>query len=322
MDKAANPVDLRERALGGVVGLVVGDALGVPVQFLDREVVRQDPVRGMRADGRRPAGTWSDDASLALATAASLADNGYDPRDMMLRFQRWLLEGEYTPHGIAWDAGRTTSLSILRARAGAPLAKAGGRNERDNGNGSLMRILPLSLHAAALHPGEAIKRARETSALTHAHERARLCCAYHSLLVRGLVEGRGLRDAMAAASETLADEVPGKERKALRPILSGEILEWDEERVDTSGYVVHTLGASLWCLARHDDYREAVLAAVNLGGDADTTGAVTGGLAGVLYGRGAIPDEWVGALEARERVFEVAARFAGAVAGAPRGAEA
>lgn len=307
-------MDATERILGGLFGLVVGDALGVPVQFRPRAEVRADPVEGMdRSFESYPPGTWSDDSSMALALADSLTESGWDLSDQMERFRSWLLHGEYTPHGESWDIGGTTRRSILRYDRGTPVAESGDRDERQNGNGSLMRFLPAAIWLVGENLRAAVERAMRHSEMTHGHVRARLCCAYHALLVRDLLVGADLRDAMGFASEALDRWVPDAEREILEPVLTGAILESDEDDVESSGYVVHTLGASLWCLDRHDDYRSAVLAAVNLGGDADTTGAVTGGLAGVIHGLSAIPEGWVQALENPDLVWRIARRFESAV---------
>lgn len=309
----------RDRIVGGLLGLVVGDALGAPAEGWSRRRLREDPVTGMDRGGRQPPGTWSDDGSLALQTAAGLAERGYDPADLMERFRRWLLEGEMTPRGEAWGMGGTTVRSILgyaedrwveaELSTGAhgglgeeTFPVYGGQDEWDNGNGSLMRILPLGLWLAGSDDGVVIDRAAEVSALTHAHVRARLCCAYHCLVVKGIMAGRALPEAMNGAAAALDPRIPAEERPILAPILSGVILEADEDAVESSAYVAHTLGASLRCCAREGDYRAAVLRAVNLGVDADTTGAVTGGLAGVRGGVGQIPPEWIDTLAAGERV--------------------
>lgn len=300
-----------DRILGGLLGLVVGDALGVPVQFRSREAVDADPVSGMDRSFRDfPPGTWSDDSSMALGLADSLAENGWDPADQMERFRSWLLHADYTPHGRTWDVGGTTRRSILRYDRGIPFAEAGDRDESQNGNGSLMRFLPAAVWLAADRPRPAIERAMAHSALTHGHLRARLCCAYHAILVRALLAGASLRDAMGRASEAIDPWVTPAEREVLAPILTGAIVERDRDAVESSGYVVHTLGAALWACARHDDWADAVLAAVNLGGDADTTGAVAGGIAGVAHGVDAIPAEWLQALERPDFVWAIARRFA------------
>lgn len=307
-------MDATERILGGLFGLVVGDALGVPVQFRSRAEVRADPVEGMdRSFESYPPGTWSDDSSMALALADSLTESGWDLSDQMERFRSWLLHGEYTPHGESWDIGGTTRRSITRYDRGTPVAESGDRDERQNGNGSLMRLLPAAIYLVGEDLRTTVERAMRHSEMTHAHVRSRLCCAYHALLTRDLLVGADLRDAMRFAGETLDRWVPDAEREVLEPVLTGAILDFDEDDVESSGYVVHTLGASLWCLDRHDDYRAAVLAAVNLGGDADTTGAVTGGLAGVIHGLSAIPTEWLQALENLDLVWKIVRRFESAV---------
>lgn len=287
----------------------------MPVQFQPRAEVRANPVTGMDREGPgdRPPGTWSDDSSMALATAVSLAESGWEPRDIMERFGRWYRGGETTPHGKAWDVGGATRRALERYTGGVLVELAGGREEMDNGNGSLMRILPVALYHGADSAEVVVERARVASALTHAHIRSQLCCALHCLVVRGVLQGAGIRDALSAAVAEIEPLVPKAERKILKPILSGRILDAREDDVESSGYVVHTLGAALWCCARHKDYRGAVLEAVNLGGDADTTGAVAGGLAGVLYGADAIPAEWMQELENPNVVWHIAHRFAEAV---------
>lgn len=307
---------LRDRMVGGVLGLVVGDALGVPVEFKPRALLRNNSVTGMTGFGthHQPPGTWSDDSSLALATLESLLD-GYDPHDMMRRFSRWLREGYMTAHGEVFDVGGTTNTALAHFADRLPRDEWGEADERSNGNGSLMRILPLSLYVHRMDPAEVITRSMEVSALTHAHIRSRLCCAYYSLVVKAILEGRDLAAALAFAAGNLKPHVPEAEAKPLRDILSGAIITRGESRISGAGYVVATLEASLWCCARYPDFSSAVLVAVNLGEDTDTTGAVTGGLAGVMYGEQAIPPEWVKALARSDDVQRLAAAFADEVSG-------
>jgi O-acetyl-ADP-ribose deacetylase (regulator of RNase III) len=205
----AAPLGLRERIVGCVLGLVVGDAVGVPAEFKSRGQLGRAPVTDMTGHGShdQPAGTWSDDSSLALATAESLL-SGYDPRDMMRRFHAWLTTGYMTPHGVVFDVGIATRAAIARYATGEPPAAWGGRDERDNGNGSLVRIAPLSCAVHRLPVAELVARAQEVSALTHAHPRSTLCCAYLSLLLRGLLDGAALAEAAAAASADLRPHVP------------------------------------------------------------------------------------------------------------------
>ncbi len=298
---------LRERMLGCLLGAIVGDALGVPVEFSGREERSLDPVDGPRGHGTydQPAGTWSDDSSLMLATADSLAQRGYDPADMMARFATWLKGKAYTPHGTVFDVGIATRQAIARFIHGSPATEWGGRGEMDNGNGSLMRIAPLSLFVHRLAPEEVVRCSAEVSGLTHAHPRSQACCAYFSLVLRGVLGGQALRAAMAEASALVAPFVSDGERGALARILDGSVLDAPIERIRGSGYVVHCLEASLWCVAHASSYRAAVLTAINLGEDTDTTACVTGALAGALHGLAAVPEAWLKVLASREYVEDV-----------------
>ncbi|MEZ4449389.1 MAG: O-acetyl-ADP-ribose deacetylase [Nannocystaceae bacterium] len=308
-DAPADAVDLRGRLLGGLVGLVVGDAIGVPVEFHRRETLDRQPLTDMIGHGThgQPPGTWSDDSSLALATAASLCA-GYDPRDIMGRFLAWLEGGEYRPHGEVFDVGITTSQAIRRFRDGAP-PPWGGAQENDNGNGSLMRLMPLSCAVHRLDPAVILARSFEVSALTHAHLRSQLCCAYFSLLIAAILDGADLKAAMRRASRTLRPQVPADEAAILRRLLDGSVVDADRSAIRGSGYVLHCLEASLWAAARHPTYASAVLAAANLGEDTDTTAAVTGAICGALHGLEAIPRRWRDGLARGDYVLDLATRL-------------
>ncbi len=318
---------LRDRVVGGLLGLVAADALGVPVEFRSREHLRARPLTGVTGYGtyNQPPGSWSDDSTMALSTAASLLD-GYDPEDMMERFSRWFRYGEMTPHGELFDIGNSTAMAIKRYVEGEPRAFWGGRKEENNGNGSLMRIFPLSAFVHAYEDEDIIKYSEEVSALTHGHVRSTLACAYYSLVIRGLLAaGIGkpqqrrdlaaeLRAAMAEAAALVRPLLPEAERPVFERVLSGAVLECPEEQIESSGYVMHCLEASLWCAAKHPgDFAGAVLAAINLGGDTDTTAAVTGALVGAQLGRHAIPPLWVESLARRGEVIELCEQFAEAV---------
>jgi ADP-ribosylglycohydrolase/O-acetyl-ADP-ribose deacetylase (regulator of RNase III) len=313
--EVAAPPGLTERIVGCVLGLVVGDAIGVPVEFTEREELARRPVTDMTGHGTydQPPGTWSDDSSLALASADSLIAHGYAPLDMMRRFHEWLTTGYMTPHGEVFDVGFATRAAIGRFGQGLPQAAWGGREERDNGNGSLMRIAPLSCFVHRLDVATIVGQSVEASALTHAHPRATLCCAYFSLVMRGLLDGAGLAEAMAAASRDLRGFVPAAEEGALRRVLDGSVVRARRDEIQGSGYVVHCLEASLWAVHRAADYREAVLLAVNLGDYTDTTAAVTGALAGAVFGVRGIPAAWVTGLARGEMVRGIAERLAGRV---------
>ena len=311
----------RNRVLGGLWGAIVGDVLGVPVELSNRESLKADPVAGLREYGvhRQPRGTWSDDSSLMLCTVESLVE-GFNTITMGRLFSRWLYEGYWTPWGQAFGVGRTTRESIARIAEGSFPEAAGGGGESDNGNGSLMRILPIGLHAAGLPPEEIIQYAQRASSLTHRHPRSGIACGFYCLLVSSLLGGddsdpayrNAIRQTLEAYDERqpYVDEFPHLAR-----LMSGWIGGLDESQVKADGYVVHTLEASVWCLLTTSTFSEAVLKAVNLGGDADTTGAVTGGLAGILYGLEGIPVEWIKGTARKDDIQRVFRKFLDALAG-------
>ncbi len=301
------------RVAGGLLGVAVGDALGVPVEGVSRKRLRARPVTEMLPAERwgLPPGTWSDDTSLTLCLAASLVKQGrLDVEEVGRRFVRWLDAGYWSPHGQAVGIGRTTRQAIARLRRGVPAEKAGGKGEWSNGNGSLMRILPVALFYAEANPEELVQAAHRASAITHAHPRSKMACGIYCLVARELLRGRDVRSALAGgvrlASRIYEVEPYAAERVHFERVFNLSILDVDEEEVRSTGYVVDTLEAAFWCLARTDAFREAVLTAVNLGGDTDTVGAVTGGLAGVAYGEEAIPRPWIDVLARAREIRELA----------------
>lgn len=240
-----------------VYGLAMGDALGVPYEFLPRGSFE---CAGMTGHGThdQPAGTFSDDTSMTLATCDSIRACGdIDVADMRSRFEDWLFHGAYAVDGRVFDFGGTTARALRSGR--------GCAGERDNGNGSLMRIAPLAF------TGATDDEIREVSAITHAHELSRDLCVQYVHLLRAVARGE-------------------------RP----EELAAYEGTDASGGYVADTYAAALWCLANTSDYVGCVLAAVNLGSDTDTTAAVAGALAGALYGAGSIPKNWLETLRGKD----------------------
>jgi ADP-ribosylglycohydrolase len=311
---------LRDQILGGMLGLCVGDALGVPVEFRPREQLRENPVTDMTGFGThyQPPGTWSDDSSLTFCLAESLCA-GYDIADIARRFLGWYDHAEWTPHGKVFDVGVGTGNAINRLRRGTAPVAAGGRDQDSNGNGSLMRTLPLAFYLAHSSSAERFKAACDVSCITHAHPRAQLACVIYVEMAVCLLEGLPPAAALAAmrrrVQTILADsEVTYiQETAAFRRTLDMPLADLDEVEIASSGYVVHTLDAALWCLLTSSSYRETVLKAVNLGADTDTTGAVAGGLAGLVYGVQAIPLPWRHALARKDDVTALCEHFADVV---------
>lgn len=293
------------RLYGGLWGAVVGDALGVPVEFSSRAERDRDPVVGVRGFGtyNQPPGTWSDDSSLLLCTVLSLTEHRLNLHDLGQRFVRYLTESYLTPHGRMFDIGMATHQAIERLRSGVEPEQAGGTSVRDNGNGSLMRILPVALRFASESPEQLVSIAQRVSRLTHGHPRSQLACGYLCLLAAQLVRGLSPRASYEQTNVLLRslyreppwrDELPAFDR-----LLSGQIDTLPRESISGSGYVVSTLEASVYLLLRSTSYAHAVLEAVNLGEDTDTTACVTGGLAGVWFGLGGIPSDWLAVLARR-----------------------
>ena len=303
--------DLRDRLMGSLVGVLVGDALGVPVEFTGRAMRDQDPVTGMRGHGtwNQPPGTWSDDGAMTLVTADVLATCGWNLAKFMDGFLGWLDEGLWAAHGRAFDIGNRTRNSLTLYRIDHEVRDCGGDEERDNGNGSLMRCQPISCWLFGSPLEEMMVKAGEASALTHAHPRSRLCCAWHALWCDAILSGRDVRAAARYASDRLRRHVPSGERPYLADMLEGLVFDRKRKHLASDGYVVSTIAASLWCLKQHGDFRSATLAAVNLGGDTDTTAAVTGGMAGLRGGLTSIPLEWVKALPRNDEIMALANRF-------------
>lgn len=304
------------RILGGLWGAVVGDALGVPVEFSSRAERRRDPVTDLRSHGtyNQPQGTWSDDSSLMLCTVDSLLRHEFDTADMAQRFVEWSHAKLWTPWGRVFDIGISTRRALNRIEQGVPAEQAGGASEGSNGNGSLMRILPIALRFADEKPERLVDLAHRASAITHRHPRSLMSCGIYCLVVAELLRGEVPAAAHAAAAKT-ARSIYGKAPYAVElphfeQALSADLAALPERGIPSSGYVVDTLTAALWCLLTSADYKSTVLKAVNLGEDTDTTGIVAGGLAGVHYGLDAVPEGWRKAMARAAELEALFARFA------------
>lgn len=302
----------QQRMLGGLYGSLVGDALGVPVEFGSRDHRKNDPVVSMRGFGmhNQPAGTWSDDGSLLLCAVESLADHDFDTQDMGQRFVRWLDDCHWSAHGRVFDIGSATHRALDQIALGTLAEESGGRSESSNGNGSLMRILPVPLASLSCDLDDFCDRIARASAIPHAHDRTKLACVMQGLIVRALMGGENPSGAHSKASvEFRARYGSHAEYAHFSPLLNPDFATLPESAIHSSGYVLHTLTASIWCLLTTNSFSECVLKAVNLGDDTDTTGCVAGGLAGVLYGIESIPEEWLRALPRQEQLRNLFEKF-------------
>lgn len=304
-----------KRIVGGLIGAAVGDALGVPVEFEPRSRRAEDPVREMRGGGThsQPPGTWSDDTSLSFCTVEALLGQ-FSIAELGHMFARWLQEGYWTARGEVFDVGGTTRASILRIIHGLPPEETGSVFESENGNGSLMRILPVVLAHCRWSIPLMLERVHQASRITHAHPRSQIACGIHALVTRNLLfhraPGAAYRYAMEAARKVYLQDEWRDERRNFGRLLRGSIGELPESEISSSGYVVNTLEAALWALLKTRNFRDCVLMAVNLGDDADTVASIAGGLAGVTYGIDRIPPEWIDVLARKEELFDISNRFA------------
>ncbi len=300
---------MRSIIKSGMFGVCVGDALGVPVEFRSREQLKRSPVTRMRAMGthRQPLGTWSDDGSLTLCLAESLC-NGYDLEDIALKFLQWYNTEIWTPHGNVFDIGIGTRQAIYRISKGEISQLCGGTSEFDNGNGSLMRILPLLFYIKNFSIEKRFDVVKEVSSITHGHIRSVISCfIYLEFLIEILNKSEKLEayQKMQTKVKDFLDNNPicsQNEMDLFDRILNNDISTFPEDEIKSSGYVLDSLEASLWCFLNSESYSEAVLKAVNLGEDTDTTAAITGGIAGIFYGFDNIPDEWISELVRKDDI--------------------
>jgi ADP-ribosyl-[dinitrogen reductase] hydrolase len=292
----------RERIEGGMLGLLIGDALGVPYEFHQpeeippAEQIEYEPPSGFyRTHTSASPGTWSDDGAQALCLLASLLEcDRFDAEDLAHRLVRWNDEGYCAVEGNVFDIGIQTGRALTNIRRGIPALQAGSTEEHALGNGSLMRVLPLALW----HRGtdaELVADARAQSRITHGHVRAQLCCALYCLWARRLLDNAP--DAWASAVATLRGLYP--EETPERAELEFHVRPDGAPEGQGSGYVVDTLRSARWALDQ-GSYEQVVRAAIRLGHDTDTTACVAGGLAGIRDSVSAIPARWRETLRGRE----------------------
>ncbi|WP_426481296.1 ADP-ribosylglycohydrolase family protein [Chryseobacterium sp. R2ACT005] len=300
---------MENKVKAGIMGVCIGDALGVPVEFKKREDLKRFPVTKMLEymSWNQPKGTWSDDSSLTLCLADELT-KGYDLEKIGQSFVKWNKYGHWTAHGRLFDIGGTTRHALARLIKGESARFSGNIFEEDNGNGSLMRILPLAFY---LENEDNIQKlyltVKEVSAITHGHFRSVFVCFIYVIFAIQLLKGKGKKEAYIYTQKTALEyaEEQGfnpKEIELFNRILKNNISGYPEDEIKSGGYVLHSLEASLWCFFNSESYSEAVLKAVNLGEDTDTTGAITGGIAGIYYGYGSIPEEWIAELVRKDDI--------------------
>jgi len=294
---------------GALLGLAAGDALGTTLEF--KTPGSFTPIEDIVGGGPfgLKAGQWTDDTSMALCLAESLVERrGFDPVDQLARYVRWFREGHLSSTGVCFDIGSTTRSALVRfERTHEPYC--GSADPSTAGNGSIMRLAPVPLFFAA-RPREAVERSGQSSRTTHGAEEAVDACRYLGALLVGAVNGASKEELLAEPFEPverLWSEAPLTPRIA--SIAAGSFKRRNPPEIRGTGYVVDSLEAALWAFCRSDSFREGALLAVNLGNDADTTGAVYGQLAGAFYGESGIPAEWREKLAMRAVIESLADRL-------------
>lgn len=298
-------------------GVAIGDAVGVPAEFKSRHEIRKKPVIDMNGYGThgKPAGTFSDDSSLTFCLAEAIA-SGFTLENTANNFINWRYHNYWTADNEVFDIGITTQHAIERLVKGVRPDLAGDFEAHSNGNGSLMRILPLLVYIKDKAIAERYELVKQVSSITHGHVRSAIACFYYLEFALGILDGEEKFDVY----QRLQNDISGflqtiniiqEERNLFNRLLIDRIDMISEDQIKSSGYVLHTLEASIWCLLTTDNYKNAVLNAVNLGEDTDTTGAVTGGLAGLLYGYENIPQDWINRLARKNDIEDLARRMSG-----------
>jgi ADP-ribosyl-[dinitrogen reductase] hydrolase len=284
---------MQDRRRGTLVGLAVGDALGAAVEF--KSPGDFDPVTGYRSGGphRLNSGEWTDDTSMALALADSIGTVGWDLNDQARRYVEWSESGKYSVNGRCFDIGITTSRSLSKFRQTNDALSSGNTLDSSSGNGSIMRLAPVPIRYCHLFPNDIKSLSRfseESSLTTHGSEQCLSACRYMALVLAGLMHGEERDTVLSPGWEPLAKL---KAIKPLNPLIQavadGSFKTKQPPEIRGSGWVVQSLEAALWAFHDARNLEEAVLKAVNLGDDADTTGAVCGQLAGAYWGESGIP---------------------------------
>ena len=300
--------------LGAIIGHAVGDAMCFPTEFSKREELLQSPVIEMidSPDVGQPAGSWSDDTAMEIATIDSFIQKKYfDYKDIMDKWVKWISKSEYTPTGVAFDIGRTCLKAIKKYCNGTAPLECGSTSMNENGNGSLMRILPVALYAYSkkLDDTSIHKLTNEVSSLTHAHEVSRLGCYIYVQFIICLLKGNTKHEAYKHIQDLDYRSFSIDSINHYARILNNQIEFQILDNIKSTGYIVDTLESAMWIFMNAQHYKEAIIASTNIGGDTDTIGAIVGSMAGIYYGFEDIPSSWLDKLQRKDYLMELVDRF-------------
>ena len=298
-------MNLLNRQKGSLLGLAIGDALGCTLEFKKPGTFK--PINTIIGGGvhKLKAGQWTDDTSLALCLAQSLIDcKGFEAKDQMQKYCKWDEEGYMSSTGKCFDIGNTTLKALDKFRAtGEPYS--GMTEESSAGNGSIMRLAPIPIYFSQ-NPKKALKYAALSSKTTHANEMCMDACRYMTGIMLGLLSGENKKTVLSHEYSPINNYfINNPLCEAIREVANGSFKRKQPPQIKGSGYVVESLEAALWSFYNTDNFREGALKAVNLGNDADTTGAIYGQIAGVCYGIDKIPSNWISVLSFRELIINI-----------------
>jgi ADP-ribosylglycohydrolase len=297
-----------------VWGFVVGDALGVPYEFSTRHAMIEKPASGITGYGtyNQAPGTWSDDTSMMLCVLENIVNQG-KPKDLAHLFLQWYNHNYMTANGVLFDIGNTTRTALTNMMNGVSLKHCGLSDEHSAGNGSLMRCIP---YAFVEDIAKSVSDMIIDSRITHRHPLCTLSCMYYVKMLRAILEGKSKQEAADYAagyirhgwriSDADDDHLPMKEK--FKRLFSPTFHTLPETEIKSTGYVIDTLEAAVWCFLNTDSYEASVLHAVNLGGDTDTIAALTGALSGLFYGYDSIPQHWISAIVNQPLIHQVVSR--------------
>ena len=314
---------LKHKIKSALFGVAVGDAVGVPFEFSSREQMKNKPATDIVGYGthNQPPGTWSDDSSLTFCLADSLSQNGYSLGFIAFNFYMWKKRGFWTARGQVFDIGVTTSKSIDQLEYimdkshldDLKLLKLQA-TENDNGNGSLMRIMPLLFYIHNKPIREQFKIIWEVSALTHKHIRAAMACLIYLKIGENILDGFNKEEAYSKMRQEIEEfwgeiNFPNEERIHFQKVIQSDIRETQETELKSGGYVIEVLESSIYYFLMRANYKETILSIINIGHDTDTSAAIVGGLAGLYYGIENIPTHWIEQIARKEDIEDLAERL-------------
>lgn len=300
---------------GTFLGLAIGDAMGVPVEFISRLHLEQNSVTGFESNyfNADNLGLWSDDSSLTFCLAETIIE-GFSIDLLGEKFKAWHYENYWAPKEVAFEIGISTHNAIERLEKGISASESGESGEYSNGNGSLMRVSPLAYYLFEESIETRFQTIKAVSSITHSHIRSVISCFFYVEFLQNLIKTTDKFEAFEITQNTVRDYINSTscnndEKTLFLRLFYDKIHEIDKEEIFSSAYVIHTLEASIWSFLNSNSYDEAILKAVNLGHDTDTTGSVTGALAGTFYGFENINLNWKNTIVRSSEIENLATHF-------------